>query len=203
VPAPRAEAAESPSAPPPDTRRAAPASTGSGGSLNSAAGDYVLSTQDTLEMTIYREPDLTSRSKIASDGTVQLPLIGDIKVAGLTIRAARELIRKRYDTDYLVDPQVHLNLVDFAQRQYTVVGQVQKPGTYAYPGGRNLSLIEAVGNAGGFTRSAKTSKVVITRTSESGVEGTIIANAKKQAGKDSGSFVILPGDVITVNESWW
>lgn len=170
--------------------------------INSAANDYVLTTADTLEMAIFHEPDLATRSKIASDGTVQLPLIGDTKVAGLNVRDARELIRKRYDARYLVNPQVYLNVVDYAQKKFTILGQVAKPGTYELPGGSSLSLLEAVGIAGGFTRSADRGKISIQRTTKNERE-TIKINAKKLSGDGENSFVVEPGDVITVAESWF
>jgi polysaccharide export outer membrane protein len=166
--------------------------------INSAANDYVLTTSDTLEMSVFQEPDLTTRSKIGSDGSVQLPLIGDTKVAGLTVRAARELITKRYDARYLVNPQVYLNVIGYAQKKFTILGQVTKPGTYELPGGGTLSLLEAVGLAGGFTRSADRGKVLIQRNRE-----TLRINAKKLSGEGDASFTVKAGDVITVGESWF
>ena len=168
-----------------------------------AANDYVISTSDTLEMSIFREPDLTTRSRVGSDGTVQLPLIGDVKIAGMTVRVAREMIRKRYDADYLVDPQVYLNVIDYAQRKFTVMGQVSRPGTYDFPGGSTLSLLQAVGMAGGFTRTADRSKVVVRRSAKGGGDEVIKLNAKKMASEGKGSFEVAPGDVITVAESWF
>jgi polysaccharide export outer membrane protein len=187
-----------------DTRQAAPAAAQAPGpAISAAAGDYVLSVADTLEMTIFREGDLATRSRIGSDGTVQLPLIGDVKVAGMTVRAARELIRKRYDADYLVDPQVYLNVVDYAQRGFTILGQVTKPGSYEFPGGKSLSLLQAVGMAGGFTRTADRGKIVVKRSAEGNSQETIKLNAKKMAGEGKDSFSVLPGDVISVGESWF
>jgi len=170
--------------------------------INSAANDYVLTGADTLEMSVFHEPDLTTRSKISSDGTVQLPLIGDIKVTGMTVRDARESIRKRYDAKYLVNPQVYLNVVDYAQKKFTILGQVAKPGTYEIPGGTSLSLLEAVGIAGGFTRSADRGKVSIERTTSEGRQ-SIKINAKKLSGDGENGFAVQPGDVISVAESWF
>jgi protein involved in polysaccharide export with SLBB domain len=186
-----------------DTRPAPAQPSFGGGIISSAAGDHVLSASDTLEMSIYREPDLTTRSKIASDGSVQLPLIGEVKVTGLTIREAREVIRRKYDADFLVNPQVYLNLVDFAERKFTILGQVVKPGAYSMPGGRTIDLLEAVAMAGGFTRSADKGKVIVKRTSDGGAEGAIKVNAKKLSSGSSDTFKIQPGDMINVGESWF
>ena len=171
--------------------------------INSAANDYVLTTSDTLEMAIFHEPDLATRTKVGSDGSVQLPLVGDVKVAGMTVRDAREIIRKLYDAKYLVKPQVYLNVVDYAQKKFTILGQVTKPGTYELPGGSTVTLLEAVGIAGGFTRSADRGKVTVQRTTKSEGRSTIKINAKKLSGEDENSFTVLPGDVLSVAESWF
>ena len=205
IPVPRAETRVETPAPEParPAAPAAPANAAASPTITNAAGDYVLAPADTLEMTIFRETDLSTRSRVASDGTVQLPLIGDVKVAGMTVRAARELIRKRYDADYLVDPQVYLNVVDYAQRKFTILGQVGKPGTYELPGGASLSLLQAVGIAGGFTRTADRGKVIVKRQAKSGAEETFKLNAKKMAAEGKNSFEVASGDVITVAESWF
>lgn len=187
----------------PPVTQESPAGPSSAPAISSAANDYILTSSDTLEMSIFREPDLTTRSRVASDGTVQLPLIGDVKVAGMTVRTAREMIRKRYDADYLVDPQVYLNVINYAQRKFTILGQVSKPGTYEFPGGDSLSLLQAVGMAGGFTRTADRGKVIVKRPAKGGAEETLKLNAKKMAAEGKGVFNITPGDVITVGESWF
>ena len=208
ISAPRPEARPEPRTEPsaPDAASArpnAPANTPPSTTITNAAGDYVLSPSDTLEMTIFRESDLSTRSRVATDGTVQLPLIGDVKVAGLTVRAAREIIRKRYDADYLVDPQVYLNVVDYAQRKFTILGQVGRPGTYDFPSGGTVSLLQAVGLAGGFTRTADRGKIIVKRQVKSGSEETIKLNAKKMAAEGKNSFEMSPGDIVTVAESWF
>jgi polysaccharide export outer membrane protein len=199
-PASRAELAAPSPAP---VRATTPANAPNPTAITSAANDYVLSNADTLEMTIFREADLATRSRVASDGTVQLPLIGDVRVSGLTVREAREIIRKRYDADYLVDPQVYLNVIDYAQRKFTILGQVARPGTYEFPGGSSVSLLQAVGMAGGFTRTADRGKVIVKRPAKGSTDETIKLNAKKMAAEGKGAFEVAPGDVITVGESWF
>ena len=170
--------------------------------LNSAEGDYILTAGDTIELNIFREPDLTSRSMIARDGTVQLPLIQEVKLAGLTVREAREMLRKHYGSKYLINPQVYLNVVQFAQRKFTIIGQVSRPGSYELQGGQILDLLEAIGMAGGFTRIADRGHILIRR--KYGGESQIIkANAKKMAEGKIETILILPGDVISIGESWY
>ncbi len=174
-----------------------PAST----STASASGDYVLASADSVEMTVFHQPDLTTQAKIANDGSVQFPLIGELKIGGLTLRDARELIRKRYNADYLVEPQVYLNVVTYAARKFTILGQVTTPGTYVMPGGEHVGLMEAVGMAGGFTRIADRGKVVIKR-SDHGKQQTFNVNTKKFTTQDGKQFELMPGDVVTIGETW-
>ncbi len=208
-PPPRATGARAPvtTAPGPGaTEPAAPAAaaagtTGQAATASAASGDYVLSAADAVEMTVFHQPDLTTQAKIANDGTVQFPLIGEVKVGGSTLRDAREMIRKRYNADYLVEPQVYLNVIAYAQRKFTILGQVTTPGTYVMPGGEHLGLMEAIGMAGGFTRIADRSGVVVKRN-DHGNEQTLKVNTKKFTTKDGKQFELMPGDVITVGETW-
>ena len=191
APAPAADAAPAASA-------GAPASPPT---ASAASGDYVLASADAVEMTVFHQPDLTTQAKIANDGSVQFPLIGEMKIGGLTLRDARESIRKRYNADYLVEPQVYLNVVAYAQRKFTILGQVTTPGTYTMPGGEHLGLMEAIGMAGGFTRIADRGGVVVKR-GDHGTEQTLKVNTKKFTTRDGKQFELMPGDVVTVGETW-
>jgi len=170
--------------------------------LTSAEGDYVLSAGDTIEMTVFREPELNSRSAIARDGSVQLPLIREVKLAGFSVRDARALLTKVYSEKYLVNPQIFLSVTQFAQRKFTIMGQVAKPGSYQLEGGQSLSLLEAIGMAGGFTRIADRGRVLVRRGN--GADNQVFKlNAKRMAEGKLEMFEILPGDIITVGESWF
>ncbi len=163
----------------------------------SVSGDYVLSPADTLSMSVFNEPSLTTETRISADGTVQFPLIGEIRLGGMPIRDARELIRRRYNADYLVEPQVYLNVLGYHQSRFTVLGQVNRPGTYDFPpGGEHLGLLEAIGMAGSFTRLADEKNLLIKRGNQ-----TIKINAKKLTTGDNKPFDLAAGDVITVKES--
>ena len=173
-----------------------------GGALASGESDYVLVVGDVVELNVFREPDLQTQATIARDGTVQLPLIREVKLAGLTIRDAREQLRGLYDNKFLVDPQVFLNVVKYAERKFTIMGQVARPGSYELQGGERIDLLEAIGLAGGFTRIANRGRVVIQRRDGEKVTA-IKANAKRMADGKEVPIEVQPGDVITVSESWF
>lgn len=204
--------AVAPSAPsgPPPVAAAAPVSPAgmpavirsAGGPLASGESDYILVIGDVVELNVFREPDLTTQATIARDGTVQLPLIREVTLAGLTIRDARELLRTLYDKQFLVDPQVFLNVVKYAERKFTIMGQVARPGSYELQGGERIDLLEAIGLAGGFTRIADRGRVIIQRK-EGGEVKAIKANAKRMADGKTDPLEVQPGDVITVKESWF
>jgi len=170
--------------------------------LMAGEGDYVLAAGDTLDLMVYKEPDLNMRSKIARDGRVQLPLLGEVAVAGKTVREAQDYIRKLLNDDYLVEPQVYLNVASYTQRKITLIGQVVRPGSYELQGNESLGILEAIGMAGGFTRIADSKNVTVKRII-GGKPDTIKINTKKLEDPKGGSFQVLPGDIITVGESWY
>lgn len=212
MPAPRAvptpsvsvpAAPATPAAPaPPVPVAPAPAAPSAAGALASGESDYVLVVGDVIELNIFREPELATQATIARDGTVQLPLVREVKLAGLSIRDAREMLRGLYDREFLVNPQVFLNVVRYAQRKFTIMGQVARPGSYELQGGERMDILEAIGLAGGFTRIANRGRVVIQRK-EGGTVTAIKANVKRMADGKEEPLEIQPGDVITVLESWF
>jgi polysaccharide export outer membrane protein len=171
-------------------------------SLMAGEGDYVLAAGDTIDLMVYKEPDLSMRSKIARDGRAQLPLLGEVNVAGMTVREAQDHIRKLLNADYLVDPQVYLNIASYTQRKITLIGQVVRPGSYELQGNESLGILEAIGMAGGFTRIADSKNVTVKRA-VGGKTETIKVNTKRLEDPKGGSFQVLPGDIITVGESWY
>ncbi len=165
-------------------------------------GDYVISSNDTIQMAIFQEPDLSAETIVSRDGSVQLPLINDVKIGGLTVRQARDRIRALYNADFLVEPQISLGVMKFAERKFTIIGQVNSPGTYAITGAESINLIEAIGMAGGFTRIADKGRVVVKRE-EMGEVKTMKVNAKRMAGSSISPLEVKAGDIISVGESWY
>jgi protein involved in polysaccharide export with SLBB domain len=164
-------------------------------------GDYRLSPSDLLDFRIFQEPDFDAVIRVSGDGSAIFPMIGRVHVAGMTITQATETLRQRYMAGYLANPQVNLTVRTYAKKLFTILGQVQKPGTYPIEGNESISLLQAIGMAGGYTRIANPGKVVVKRN-EGGIEKVYNFNAKQMARTATEStFRIMPGDVITVAES--
>lgn len=164
--------------------------------------NYKLSANDLLDFRVFQEPELDGVIRVSGDGTAIFPLIGAVPVAGKTVTEATELIKARYRDGYLVYPQVSLTVRTYAQKLFTVLGQVQKPGSYDMKGSDEITLLQAIGMAGGYTKLANPGNVTVKRRVEGGREQVIKVDAKRMArGSDSASFFVKPGDVITVAES--
>jgi polysaccharide export outer membrane protein len=159
-----------------------------------------LSPNDVISVTVYGEDDLTAKTIIDKNGMVMLPLLGQVKLSGLTVKDATTKIQQLYDKDYLVNPQINVIVEQFAARRFSVLGQVQKPGSFDFPQNESVNLLEAIAMAGGYTRLGAPSRVRV-RRQENGNEKTINLNAEEMS-KDSKKkdFEILPDDIIYVDE---
>jgi polysaccharide export outer membrane protein len=150
---------------------------------------------------VYQQPDLETKARLDQDGRITMPLLGTLTIGGKTVDQARGMIRELLDKDYLVNPQVSLTIVEYAKRVFTILGEVQRPGTYEIQGESSLSLLQAIGLAGGYTRLSAPSKIIVERI-QNGQKKVYNLNADSMS-KDEKTkpFEILPNDTITVGES--
>ncbi len=169
--------------------------------LQAQEANYRLSANDLLDFRVFQEPELDGVIRVSGDGTAIFPLIGAVPLVGRTITEATEMVATRYRDGYLVYPQVSLTVRTFAQKLFTVLGQVQKPGSYDMKGSDEITLLQAIGMAGGYTKIANPGRVMVKRV-EGGREELLRVDARRMArGTESAPFYIKPGDVITVAES--
>ena len=166
----------------------------------SAPSGYRLSVDDQIAVEVFGEDDLRTAVRVNSEGAVSLPLLGSVKLAGLTINDAAARLTDLYGRDYLVNPKVNVMLISYAKRRFTVLGQVNRPGSYEMPEGSpsGIDLLEAIAIAGGYTRIAAPERISIKRRDQ-----VMRVDAKKIArrGGSEGGFRVEPGDTITVGES--
>ena len=176
----------------------APAPVAAGGQADNSI--WVLSPNDVIVMTVYQEDELKTETTVDVNGTVMLPLVGEVKVGGMTLPQATAKIQQLYDKDYLVNPQVNLIVGKFSERHFAVLGQVQRPGSFDFPQNEPVSLLQAIAMAGGYTRLGAPSKVSVRRI-ENGVPKIYHLDADQLAQDlKKKTFQVLPNDVITVGE---
>jgi protein involved in polysaccharide export with SLBB domain len=169
----------------------------------SAPTGYILSANDQVAVEVFGEEDLRTNGRLNGEGNLSVPLIGSVHLAGLTLTQAASRLTDLYARDYLVNPRVNVMLVGYAKRRFTMLGQINRPGSYEMPDGspEGIDLLEAVAMAGGYTRIAAPERISVRRHSNSGKDEIIRVDAKRLARGDRGNFTVLPGDAITVGES--
>src|SRR5438874_1039514 len=169
----------------------------------SAPAGYLLSPNDGIGVEVFGEDDLKAITRLDSEGNVSLPLIGSIRLNGLTISQATARVTELYARDYLVNPKVKVTLLGYARRRFTVLGQVNHPGSFEMPetspGG--IDLMEAIAMAGGYTRIAAPERTSVRRHLANGGDQIMRVNAKRVERGQTANFRIQDGDSITVGES--
>jgi protein involved in polysaccharide export with SLBB domain len=152
---------------------------------------------DTFDVRVYGEADLTGMFRVATDGTVDYPLAGRIQVAGLRTGEIQQLLVNRLKDKYLKDPQVVVTIKDRNSQKISVLGQVTKPGQVGYY--PNMTIVDAIASAGGFTGIAAKNSVNLRRETAGKIEMHVYPVADISEGR-SPNVMVLPGDVLVVDE---
>ncbi len=159
--------------------------------------DDRLGVDDMFVVRVYGEPDLSGEYRIAADGTIDFPLAGRIPVRGLDVGGIQRAIVDRLKAGYLLNPQVTIMIKEFNSRKVSVLGQVAHPGPVVYfP---NMTIVDAIASAGGFTGVAAKNSVNLRREVTGKVETRSFPVADITEGR-SPNVAILPGDVVVVEE---
>jgi len=152
---------------------------------------------DTFDVRVYGEAELTGTFRVATDGTVDYPLAGRISVVGLRTGEIQQLLVAKLKDRYLKDPQVAVTIKDRNSQKISVLGQVAKPGQVSYY--PNMTIVDAIANAGGFTGIAAKNSVNLRREVAGNIQTTVYPVADISEGR-SPNVMVLPGDVLVVDE---
>lgn len=163
--------------------------------------EYKLQPLDVLTITVHGQPDLTTKTRITRDGYITFPLLGKVEVKGLTVQELESKLKALLEKDYLVNAQVVAFIEEYHPRQVSVIGEVEKPGKYDMPKEKDLTLLEAIAMAGGFTKHANINNTAVMRMKK-GERETIKVRVKDiiDKGEMDKDILLEPGDVITVPE---
>jgi polysaccharide export outer membrane protein len=151
--------------------------------------NYRLSTDDEISVTVFNEPDMSiEKIKVATNGTISIPLLGQVNVKGLTVVEVEQKLLTLLVNGYLKKPDVTISISEY--RPFYINGEVKQPGSYPYR--RDLTIEKAVALAGGFTARASKSSISLLSENDQRVLNKVLLNA-----------AVKPGDVITVSESFF
>ena len=162
--------------------------------------DTTLGPGDVFEVRVFRQEEMTQPYSVSAEGTISFPLIGVVEVAGKTPAQIEEELRARLADGYLKNPQVSVLVKEYRSKKVSVIGQVQKPGTFPYTDG--MTIIEAIAGAGGFTNMARKNAVTVTRIIDKKETTYTVPVDSIGAGKAK-NFLMRPGDVINVPRRVW
>lgn len=151
-------------------------------------GEYRLAAGDRLRIIVFGQDDLSNLYTVEPGGTIAMPLIGAVPVAGATTRIVEARVAERLRQGFLRDPQVAVEVDTY--RPFFILGEVASPGQFPYVD--QLTVQTAVAIAGGFTPRADRTNAEITRT----VGDAIVTEAVPM------TFPVRPGDTIVVAERW-
>ena len=159
-------------------------------------GQYMIGPEDVLYIHVWKEESLTRTVPVRMDGKISLPLIQEVKAAGLTPLQLKEVLMRKFK-EFVENPIVSVTVMEANSYKVYVTGLVKSPGVYRLRS--ETTVVQIISLAGGLTEWANQKKIVIVRK-EDGREKRIKVNYKKiMGGSDSSSDVILKaGDTIII-----
>jgi len=165
---------------------------------------YRLQPTDVLHVTVNNQPGLETRTRVTSDGFITFPLLGQFSVKGLTVQETEEKIKKMLERDYLVSAQVVVFIEEYHPRQVSVIGEVNKPGKYEMPQEKDMTLLEAIALAGGFTKNAYLRKIKVMRVKD-GAKEILTVDVRDITVRDmkEKDIVLQSEDVVIIPESFF
>lgn len=185
-----------------------PSGTGTSTAEAKKARPYRITNADKLRIVIFHEDDLSCIARVDTKGMVNLNLVQEVPVAGLTISEAQKAIENAYrEGRFLRNPQVTINMEEYAPREVFIDGQVKAQGKYPLPVETSMTVRDLIFKANGFTDTANGSKVKVTRIGPDGkpivfiidVQSLILGKSNKAKVEDN-SLELEPGDMVHVPE---
>jgi polysaccharide export outer membrane protein len=171
------------------------------------AKPYRITTTDKLRISVVQEPELDSIVRVDAKGSVNLKYVGEVVLFGMTISQAEKEVEQSYRNGrFLRNPQVTINVEEYALREVSVQGEVKAPARYPMPVETVMTLLDVITRAGGFTDVARGTEVRITRFGPDGkvlkvfsIDVESIIKGKSKGGKvEDTSLELEPGDIVFV-----
>lgn len=172
-------------------------------SAQPSADDYRVGIDDVLAVTVLQAPELNTAARVSQQGTISLPLIGEVSVVGQTAREIATAVEGKLREKYIRQPEVSVQITDTQSHGVSVIGAVKKPGVVQIRGTK--TLLEVISLAEGITDDVGEDIVVVhpidSKDADAGPSKTIKVKSLYQAGDASANVAINPGDVIKVQQA--
>lgn len=158
---------------------------------------YKIGPQDMLDFSVFKAPELQRTAAVSEDGTINLPLVGEIPASGRTASELERDIAQRLGKKYLQNPQVTIVVREYNSQRITLEGAIKKPGVYPLKG--KTTLLQAVATAEGFSDLAEQTVVVFRQTNGQRTAAKFdIAEIRSGSAADP---VLQAGDTIVASNS--
>jgi polysaccharide export outer membrane protein len=157
---------------------------------------YLVGESDVLHINVWKEPEVTQTVVVRTDGNISLPLINEIRVAGMTPLQIQGTIAEKLRA-FLTNPQVTVTVTEIHSKRAFITGEVARPG--GYPLNVETTVLQLIAQAGGLTPFAKRDNIIVLR-SENGVQQRLPFKYKDvvQGKNASQNFALRPGDTVVV-----
>lgn len=157
---------------------------------------YIVGEADVLHVTVWKEPDVSQTVVVRTDGNISLPLINDVKVAGMTPLQIQAVVAERLK-GFLTNPQVTVTVTDIRSKRAFITGEVVRPGGYSL--NAETSILQLIAQAGGFTPFAKRDSIVVLRVEDGKPVKLKFKYKQVVQGKNTEQNIALhPGDTVVV-----
>ena len=175
---------------------AAPASSKSAPKAATDDPAYVIGDADVLDISVWKEPDVSRAVPVRPDGKISLPLLNDVQATGLTPMQLQQQLTEKL-RKFLTEPQVTVIVTQINSRRVYIMGEVNRPGTV--PLLPDMTILQLITTAGGFSQFANTSKIRLLRN-ENGKQTTYTFNYKEvmEGKRPEQNLTLKPGDSIVV-----
>ncbi|MCY1016067.1 polysaccharide biosynthesis/export family protein [Pyxidicoccus sp. MSG2] len=163
------------------------------------AGGGTLGPGDVVEVRVFQEPEHSGTWRVSPEGTIDYPLCGKVPLEGKTPSGAADALQTCL-ARYVRRPQVSVLIREYNSQKVFVFGEVQKPGTFPVDG--EMSIVQAITLAGGFTKLAAKNNTLVTRVVD-GQERKIRVPVEDIGVGREKNFMLQPGDIVFVPESFF
>ena len=160
-----------------------------------ATADYQIGPEDVLDISVWKNAELSRKVPVRPDGKISLPLVNDIQAAGLTPSELRQQLATKL-AEFVPTPEVSVVVAEVQSNKVAVVGAVKMPNRFTLRS--PATVLEMIALAQGLTEFANKDRIVVLRTNGSTTTRIPFNYRKVADGSDQENFLVKPGDIIVV-----